>query len=81
MANQEQLIEIKNKILLDNLSLRQAIPQVIADFVISSENVRSIRSELFGAFPEDVNRFKVVFVQKQIDRLQQKKMRLEENLD
>ena len=81
MANQEQLIEIKNKILLDNLSLKQAIVQVITDFVINPENVRSIRSELFGVFPEDIKRFKVVFVQKQIDRLQQKKMRLEQNLD
>jgi hypothetical protein len=81
MANQEQLIEIKNKILLDNLSLKQAIVQVITDFVINRENVRSIRSELFGVFPEDIKRFKVVFVQKQIDRLQKKKMRLEENLD
>ena len=81
MANQEQLVEIKNKILIDNLSLRQAIKQVITDFVASRENVSSIRSELFSSFPGDINRLKVVFVQKQIDKLQQKKMRLEENLD
>jgi len=81
MATQEHLVDIKNKILIDNLPLRQAITQVITDFVISPENVRSIRSELFSAFPGDIKRFKVVFIQKQIDKLQQKKMRLEEDLD
>lgn len=78
MLTETQLVELKNKIEAE-VRLYDAIQQVVPSFQRNKENMKTLKQQLFTAYPELKPEVQKLRIQHKIDKLENQKLNISDN--